>query len=189
MEFWTTLINKRKGRLVVTTPDGTPIVVLAPGQQHRICAGDPKFLYSRFSRVTYLPGGKVEFNINSDWKSPWTDQHVIELLNLTRPEQIISIDGNFYTALCGLPTLVPISVNDPLIETARVTWKLMTRKFTDDGRYVQRVTRVEQVKEPRGRKEMRAIKKEILLVEEAKIAEAVDRRFPSLKGPSDESPS
>lgn len=189
-KYWCTFQNKRKGKVIVTDKDGTAICTVLPGKKKGICSWDPSFLWARFDHVTYLPDGKVAVDFNSNWRSPWATEglHTIELLNLTKPDQIIFIDGAPQTALCGIPTLVPISTNDPLIETERITWKLVTRKFASDAdpRYVVKVTRVEQVKEPRGRREMRAIRKEILLVEEAKAHAAVDRRFPSIKGPTDE---
>jgi hypothetical protein len=192
-KYWCTFINKRHAKVIVTTPEGTAICAVPPGEKKRICSWDAKFLWARFDHVTYLPDGKVEFDFNSDWKDPWASEgrHTIELLNLTKPNQIILIDGEPKVALCGIPTLVPISTNDSLIETARLIWKLVTRKFASDTdpRYAVKVTKVEQVKEPRGRREMRAIRKAIQLTEEAKVKEALDHRFPSMKGPTDETAS
>ena len=190
IKLWTTFQNKRKGRVVITDPEGTAICTVEPGGTKRICSWDPFFLFARFSRVLYLPGGKVAVDEASDWKNPWAAEgrHTLELLNLTKPDQIIIIDGRPLTALCGIPTLVELSEDSPLIEFEKLTWKVVTRKFPceDDPRYVEKVTRVEQIREPRGRKEMRAIRKEIQLVEEAKVKAAIDHRFPSVKGPTDE---
>ena len=190
-KYWCTFINKRHGKVIVTAPNGTAICVVEPGGEKRICSWDPKFLFARFSKVTYLPEGKVAVDENHDWKreAAWPGAHLIELLALTKPDQIINIDGEYQVALSGIPTLRPISTNDPLIETEKLTWKLVTRKFRreDDPRYVEKISRVEQVKEPRGRREMRAIRKAIQLAEEAKVKEALDHRFPSsVKGPTDE---
>jgi hypothetical protein len=189
-KFWTKFQNKRHEKIIVTDPKGTAICTVPPGGERSICSWGPTFLFARFSKVTYLPDGKVVVDENHDWnrEEAWPDAHLIELLNLTKPDQIINIDGEYQVALSGIPTLRPISVNDPLIETEKLTWKLVTRKFPreDDPRYVEKVTKVEQVKEPRGRREMRAIRKAILLVEEVKTREAVDKRFPSIKGPTDE---
>jgi len=184
-QFWTTFQNQRKGTVVVVTPEGTPIVTVEAGKEAKICAHDPHFVFARFSRVTYLPNHRVAVDENKAWDkdSVWAGLHTIELLNKEKADQMIMIDGRWVTCLSGIPTLVSISAADPLIQHAGITWELTTRKYPrqDDPRYAEKVTKVERIKEPRSKKEMRAIAKEIAMAEEAALKKDLERRFPDLK--------
>lgn len=166
--YQTLFVNKRKVPVRILE-QGRVFCVLPPGREFEVEAFSPLTSYSRFSRVTYLEGDKVEIKTNSDWKRPeaWKDLYVVEALNIDGPEiETIYPTSTAYPGVqCyrGIPRLFAVGIDSPLVRFKRIEWKYVKerKRNPENPDYLIWSTSLQMVKEERGKDELNKIEAEI----------------------------
>jgi len=117
--FETVFENKRLEPVKLYTKSGDVLAVVQAGTQVSIAVIDPKLLYARWGKITFLPfrdGAWIEFvkrpgfeepELESEWVTWFLNSEGSEL------EQLL-VDKNIYYLPKGIPVRIAISdISDP----------------------------------------------------------------------------
>ena len=190
--YRTEFINKRSERVIVQE-FRKHFLILGPGETLALEAWDPKTTYAPFSKVTYLPEGRVEVRRNGDWENPYPDQWTIELVNTDGHDlELLQLEpgtGEFVVVYRGIPRVAPVSIISGEIFYRKIEWRFVKHKVRnpDNPDYLVTQIKLEKVKEVRSRRDLKKIRDTIAEAEKAKIDKAMDERFPAATAAEQES--
>lgn len=119
--YRTTFVNKRSHKVSVWD-GGNLIAVVEPGAEETVISNDPRTEFARFSKVTYLPGDRVEVKQNKDWRCP-LEGLLLDLENVDgAEEETFQLNGDFCTVYQGIPKTVVVDPRDPLARFSKIVW-------------------------------------------------------------------
>jgi hypothetical protein len=173
----TTFVNKRSGRVRVYD-GGKMICVVEPGEEKTEISSSPHTVYARYSRITYMPGERVEVKPNKDWECPHKGL-TIELVNIDgQDEESFYINGDFATAYRGVPTIIPVDPHDPLARFSKIIWEKKPVQFEARGTdYLMEIEKVVKTKVPRPDKEWAVIQTQLKAEAETEHLRDMARKF------------
>jgi hypothetical protein len=106
---------------------------------------------------------------------------MLEALNIDGPPtESFSVAGTFWQCYRGIPKLIPVDIHDrEWVLVARLEWRLVEHKERD-GDYFKTIKKLEMVKTPRSRKEIKDIQRKLEEAAVLKARQEVQRHFPKL---------
>ncbi len=175
--YRTTFVNRRTGRVSVWD-GGNLIAVVEPGAEETVISNDPRTEYARLSKVTYLPGDRVEVKANRDWKCP-LEGLLLDLENVDgAEEETFQLNGDFVTVYQGIPKTVVVDPRDPLARFSKIVWVKEPVQMQGVGSdYMVDVVKVVKKKIPRPDKEWEAICAQLKVDAETEHQRDMERRF------------
>ena len=130
MIYKTEFVNLRASRYPVIDQDHKLIMDLKGGETKFVETDNPSNIFARYSKVTYLPEGKVGTEPNSEWKSllgGWTLDIVNE--SAQDPEKLNVESGDWVLIPRGFTRTVKVPIISPLIRYERITLRTEKRKM------------------------------------------------------------
>jgi hypothetical protein len=179
--FKTVIKNNRDTDAVLQDDRGGNWLRLPAGKQITLDSWSPKTMYAPFSKVVFEKNGKVTATRRFNFKDPAESApYSILLDNRDGGEQeVVQVDGEYVSAIKGLPRRVAISLIDPRVAYRAIVWKKKTIKEPHPANRSYLLTRqiVERVLVPRKAAELRAIRKELEKRALREARQAADRAF------------
>jgi hypothetical protein len=179
-EIYRTEFENKRSESVEVLDGYKRLAVLKPGEKGAVESWSPRTLYAPFSRVTYLPNGRVDLKKNRLWSDP-VEGWSIELNNEDgAPVEAIRLGDNFVKAVRGIPCVVPCPLYSPEIWNKRISWlrkreSVPSQEFPD---YLISRLVLKIVREPRTKTELGMIRAEIEKREREKTREKVESLIP-----------
>lgn len=175
--YRTTFINKRTARVRVWDA-GNLVAVVEPGAEETVISNDPHTEYARLSRVTYLPGDRVEVKANKDWRCP-LEGLLLDLENVDgAEEETFQLNGDFCTVYQGIPKTVVVDPRDPLARFSKIVWvKEPVQVQAPGSDYMVDVVKVVKKKIPRPDAEWAAICAKLKDDAETEHRREMERKF------------
>jgi len=159
------------------------IALLGPGEKWKVESWHNRTDWARWSKCVREKDGNISVTENPSWQCPWSEYHLLEAYNkdgsavesirVFSPNPILGTSvSDFVHVQRGIPLLIPLRVEDPLIKWERIEWRRQTvRKKIEGTRYFTSSEEVVKVCTPRSKSELKAVLKERAEIEEARIRE------------------
>lgn len=188
MEFMTEFVN-HSGESKKVFDNKYLMFVIQDGEKKLVKSLDPTTDWARWSHVVFRPARKIELTENPLWSNPWEGKFwCIELKNeegsvggegvqVVLPNPIVTTLSPFVTASLGIPRLIPLNPDDPLIWYKELIWKMREEKerSTDCKKYFVTTKKVIKIPVPRNARDIERIKKQksdLIMEQATKAAEA-----------------
>jgi hypothetical protein len=170
--FETELVNKTDGEKIVLEYR-KEMLRLGPGETKRIHSIAPTTSYARYSRIVFEEDGSVSHKVNPKWAPPpsWEGRWILEIMNEAHEHEVLRINQESVSAYRGVPRLVPVDIDDPLVWMQRLVIKEAVER-TQDGchpGYLKEQRRVVSVRELRPKRDLLAIKARLDELVKAKV--------------------
>lgn len=111
----TVLRNLRKKEIQVYD-NAILVCTLFPGDQREIKAINPWSYYSRYESVAWRPDGSVDLEGRDDFREPARGKWVLRAINVDgKDHEAVVIGGLPYNLPRGIPVLIAVPVDDPLV--------------------------------------------------------------------------
>jgi len=159
----TILRNLRKKEIVIFD-NQLCLCTLFPGDERTIKAIQPWSYYARYSEVTWRPDGFVHLEGRDDFREPDRGKWVLKALNMDGKDyEAIVVAGLPYNLPRGIPVLIAVPVDDPLVVFQSLELRNVERFEPDPAwlGYLMPVGGLESVKTERPAEELEEINKEL----------------------------
>jgi hypothetical protein len=159
--FETGFENKRDKAVHISEYDRL-LVVVEPGETRHVESRNAMTTYAPWSRLVFSGKDKIHFTENKQWKFPFPDMLMLEVVNTDGAlSESLRFGNKFYSLYRHIPRFIPVSYDDMVwCFVARLEKKLVGKKIKE-GDYFIKKTVAEYVKTLRSKKEIASIEQKL----------------------------
>ncbi len=184
--FKTVIKNNRDGDVMLQDDRGGNWIPIPPGKEIVLCSWSSRTMYCPFSKIVFEKNGKTSVTKRFNFPDPLSKApYVLELDNRDGgPQEVVQINGEYVSAIRGIPRRVAIPLHDNLVVYKAIVWCKKTVKVPAPANKNYLITReiVEKVLVPRRKSEIVRIKRLMQAEAMAEAKRLAEERFKGVVG-------